>query len=198
MWKQNVLISQTGVHCDEKLFIPNKCTTSIYQDSTHLKISFVRVCVLLRKVWRWCLLEDEIKSSSSSSRPSGATSIVGGHVEVCSWWIPLDLVGVSYDLRFSSFVAVDALVRWLLGCLAQRLLVYLLQHVLLQHTSSDSSEGEARRRCSFSSLECFIIFRIMNRSLDFSQKVYMYIIITLLYLQENKYINRNYYENDIQ
>ena len=91
---------------------------------------FVRVCVLLRKARRRRLPEDGIKVSPPSPRFGGASSIVGGRVEVCLrriylWWICSDLVVVRLrscvfgldpsDLRYSSSVAVAVLVRWSYG-----------------------------------------------------------------------------------
>src|SRR3954468_14529405 len=83
--------------------------------------NLVRVCVLLRKV-RWRRLpEDGIKVSPPSPRSGGASSIVGGRVEVCLrqiylWWICSDLVVVHLrscvfgldpsDLRYFSLAAV--------------------------------------------------------------------------------------------
>src|SRR4051812_29345947 len=43
----------------------------------------VRVCVLLRNMRWWLLLEDEIRFFSSSPHPGDAFSIIGGCVEVC-------------------------------------------------------------------------------------------------------------------
>ena len=95
-----------------------------------VSFSFARVCVLLRKTRRWRLPEDGIKVSPSSPRFSGASSIVGGRVEVCLrrfylWWICLDLVVVRLrscvfgldlsDLRYSSSAAVAVQVRWSYG-----------------------------------------------------------------------------------
>ena len=45
--------------------------------------SLVRVCVMLRKARRRRLPEDGIKVSPPSPRSGGASSIVGGRVEVC-------------------------------------------------------------------------------------------------------------------
>ena len=94
---------------------------------------FVRVCVLLGKTRRRRLSEDGIKVSPPSPYPDGASSIVGGRVEVCLrwiyvWWICSDLIVVhlcscvlgmdSSDLRYSSSAAVVVLVRWSYGVLA--------------------------------------------------------------------------------
>ena len=107
--------------------------------------NFVRVCVLFRDARRRRLSVDEIRSSPSSPRSGGASSIVGGRVEVCLrwiylWWICLDLVVVRLrsrvfgldlsDLRYSSFAAVAVLVRWSYGALARRLPDCLLQQVV--------------------------------------------------------------------
>ena len=112
---------------------------------------FVRVYVLLRKTRRWRLPEDGIKVSTPSPCSGGASSIVGGRVEVCLrriylWWICSDLVVVRLrsrvfgldlsDLRYSSSVAV--LVCWSYGALARRLLDCLLQQVV-----PDSGDGGA-------------------------------------------------------
>ena len=112
---------------------------------------FVRVCVLLRKT-RWRRLpEDGIKVSPPSPRSGGASSIVGGRVEVClGWiyprWICSDLVVVRlcscvfrldpFDLRYSSSTMVAVLVHWSYGALARRLPDCLLQQVV-----PDSGEG---------------------------------------------------------
>ena len=116
-------------------------------------LKFVRVCVLLRKTRRWRLPEDGIKVSPPSPRFGGASSIVGGRVEVClrriyPRWICLDLVVVRlcscvfrldpFDLRYSSSAAVAVLVRWSYGALARRLPDCLLQQVV-----PDSGEGGA-------------------------------------------------------
>ena len=84
----------------------------------------VRVSVLLRKATRWRLPEDGIKVSPPSPRSGGASSIVGGRVEVCLrqiylWWICSDLVIVRLrscvfgldpsDLRYFSSAAVAGL-----------------------------------------------------------------------------------------
>ena len=45
--------------------------------------NIARVCVLLRKARRRRLPEDGIKVSPLSPRSGGASSIVGGRVEVC-------------------------------------------------------------------------------------------------------------------
>ncbi len=107
--------------------------------------SFVRVCVLLRKARRRRLPEDGIKVSPPSPHSGGASSIVGGRVEVCLrriylWWICSDLVGVRLrscvfgldlsDLRYSSSAAVAVLVRWSYGALARQLPDCLLQQVV--------------------------------------------------------------------
>ena len=112
---------------------------------------FVRVCVLLRKTRRWRLPEDGIKVSPPSPRSGGASSIVGGRVEVClrriyPRWICSDLVVVRlcscvfrldpFDLRYSPSATVAVLVRWSYGALARRLPDCLLQQVV-----PDSGEG---------------------------------------------------------
>ncbi|XBI38598.1 hypothetical protein VPH35_123570 [Triticum aestivum] len=91
-----------------------------------VSLNFVRVCVLLRKTRRWQLPEDGINVSPPSPRSDGASSIVGGRVEVClrriyPRWICSDLVVVRlcscvfrldpFDLRYSSSAAVAVLVR---------------------------------------------------------------------------------------
>ena len=45
--------------------------------------NLVRVCVLLRKTRRWRLPENGIKVSLPSPHSGGASSIIGGRVEVC-------------------------------------------------------------------------------------------------------------------
>ena len=94
----------------------------------------VRVCIMLRKVRRRRLPEDGIKVSPPSPRSGGASSIVGGRVEVCLrriylWWICSDLVVVRlrscvfglnpFNLRYSSSAAVAILVRWSYEALAR-------------------------------------------------------------------------------
>ena len=113
----------------------------------------VRVYVLLRKARRRRLPEDGIKVSPPSPRSGGASSTVGGRVEVCLrriylWWICSDLVVVRLrsrvfgldlsDLRYSSSAAVAVLVRWSYGALARRLPDCLLQQVV-----PDSGDGGA-------------------------------------------------------
>ena len=115
--------------------------------------NLVRVCVLLRKARRRRLPEDGIKVSPPSPRSGGASSIVGGRVEVCLrriylWWICSDLVVVRLrscvfgldlsDLRYSSSAAVAVLGRWSYGALARRLPDCLLQQVV-----PDSGDGGA-------------------------------------------------------
>ena len=100
-----------------------------------------RVCVQLRKTRRWRLLVVRIKVSPPSLRSGGAYSVIEGLVELCFrwisresvgaclWWIHLDPVFVplcscifrldSFDLRFSSLVAVVVLVRWSYWALAR-------------------------------------------------------------------------------
>ena len=110
-----------------------------------VSFSFARVCVLLRKTRRRRLPEDGIKVSPPSPHSGGASSIVGGRVEVCLrqiylWWICSDLVVVRLrsrvfgldlsDLRYSSSAAVAVLVRWSYGALARRLPDCLLQQVV--------------------------------------------------------------------
>ena len=95
--------------------------------------NLVRVCVLFRKVRRWRLPEDGIKVSPHILRSGGASSIVGGRVEVCLrqiylWWICSDLVVVRLrscvfgldlsDLHYSSSATVAVMVRWSYGALA--------------------------------------------------------------------------------
>ena len=63
---------------------------------SYLFSSFVRVCILFRKVRRRRLPEDGIKVSPPSPRSGDAFSIIGGRVEVCLWriclwWICSDL-----------------------------------------------------------------------------------------------------------
>ena len=115
--------------------------------------NLVRVCVLLRKARRRRLTEDGIKVSPPSPRFGGASSIVGGRVEVCLrqiylWWICSDLVVVRLrscvfgldlsDLCYSSSAAVAVLVRRSYGALARRLSDCLLQQVV-----PDPDEGGA-------------------------------------------------------
>ena len=115
--------------------------------------NLVRVCVLLRKAtWRR-LREDEIKVSPPSPRSGGASSIVGGRVEVCLrqiylWWICSDLVVVRLrscvfgldpsDLRYFSSATVAVLGCWSYGALARRIPDCLLQQVV-----PDSGDGGA-------------------------------------------------------
>lgn len=116
-------------------------------------LSFARVCVLLRKTRRRRLPEDEIKVSPPRPRSGGASSTIGGRVEVCLrriylWWICSDLVVVRLcsfvfelnpsGLRHSSFAAVAVLVRWFYRVLARRLPDCLLQQVV-----TDSGDGGA-------------------------------------------------------
>ena len=97
--------------------------------------------------------EDGIKVSPPSPRSGGASSIVGGRVEVCLrriylWWICSDLIVVRLcsrvfglnpsNLRYSSLAAVAVLVRWSYGALARRLPDCLLQQVV-----PDSGDGGA-------------------------------------------------------
>ena len=110
-----------------------------------LFFNLVRVYVLLRKVKRRRLPEDGIKVSPPSPRSGGASSIVGGRVEVCLrqiylWWICSDLVVVRLrscvfgldpsDLRYFSSAAVAVLGCWSYGALARRLPDCLLQQVV--------------------------------------------------------------------
>ena len=110
-----------------------------------VSFSFVRICVLLRKTRRRRLLEDGIKVSPPSPRSGGASSIVGGRVEVFLqqiylWWICSDLVVVRLrscvfeldpsDLCYSSSAVVVVLMRWSYGALARRLPDCLLQQGL--------------------------------------------------------------------
>ena len=112
-----------------------------------------RVCILLRKARRRRLPEDGMNVSPPSPRSGGASSIVGGRVEVClrriyPRWICSDLVVVRlcscvfrldpFDLCYSSSAAVAVLVRWSYGALARRLPDFLLQQGL-----PDSDEGGA-------------------------------------------------------
>ena len=106
---------------------------------------------MLKKT-RWQRLpEDGIKVFPPSCHSGGASSTVGGHVEVCLrriylWWICSDVVvvrlrscvfGLDFsDLRYSSSAAVAVLVRWSYGALARRLPDCLLQQVV-----PDSDEG---------------------------------------------------------
>ena len=108
-------------------------------------LSFVRVCLLCRKMGWWLFREDGIKVSPPSPHPDDVSSIIGRRVEVCfrrihSWWICSDLVVVYLyfcvfkldpsDLRSSSMAAVAVLVCWFHGALARRLPDCLLQQVL--------------------------------------------------------------------
>ena len=106
--------------------------------------SLVRICVLFRKA-RWRRLsEDEIKVSPPSPRSGGASSIVGGRLEVCLrqiylWWICSDFVVVRprscvfglnpSNLRYFSSAAVAVLGCWSYRALARRLPDCLLQVV---------------------------------------------------------------------
>ena len=107
--------------------------------------NLVRVCVLLRKARRQRLPEDGIKVSPPSPHSGGASSIVGGRVEMCLrqiylWCICSDLEVVRLrscvfgldpsDLRYFSSAAVAVLGCWSYGALARRLPDYLLQQVM--------------------------------------------------------------------
>ena len=73
-------------------------------------LNFVRVCVLLRKARRRRLPEDGIKVSPPSPRSGGASSIVGGRVEVC-----LRQIYLGGFARISSlFVYVRVSSVWIL------------------------------------------------------------------------------------
>ena len=107
---------------------------------------------MLKKMRRWRLLEDGIRSSPPSPRPGDVSSIVGRRVEVCLRQISWDPVGVCFrwirldpvfarlrlcvcrldpsGLCFSSSAAVAVLVRWSHGALARRLPDCLLQQCL--------------------------------------------------------------------
>ena len=74
-----------------------------------------RVCVLLRKTRRRRLPEDGIKVSPPSPHSGGASSTVGGCVEVCLrqiylWWICSDLVVVR--LRSCVFGLDPSILRY--------------------------------------------------------------------------------------
>ena len=103
------------------------------------------MCPIFRKARRRRLPEDEIKVSPPSLRSGGASSIIGGRVEVCLrqiylWWICSDLVvvclcscafGLNHsDLRYFSSAAVAVLGCWSYGALARRLPDCLLQQVV--------------------------------------------------------------------
>ena len=90
------------------------------------------------------LPKDGIRLSSPSRSFGGASSIVGGCVEVCLqhihlWWICSDIVFMLdlSDLCYSSLVTVVVLMRWLYGALARRLPDCLLQQCL---TGSNEEE----------------------------------------------------------
>ena len=106
---------------------------------------------MFRKARRRRLPEDGVKVSPPSPRSGGASSIVGGRVEVCLrriylWWICTNLVVVRlhscvFELnpsnqRYSSSAAVAVLVRWSYGVLARRLSDCLLQQIV-----PDSGDG---------------------------------------------------------
>ena len=110
-----------------------------------LFFNLVRVCVLFRKARRRRLPEDGIKVFPPSPRSGGASSIVGGRVEVCLrqiylWWICSDFVVVRprscvfglnpSNLRYFSSAAVAVLGYWSFGALARRLPDCLLQQVV--------------------------------------------------------------------
>ena len=71
-------------------------------------LSFVRVCVMVRKTRRRQLLEDGIRFSLSSPHSGDAYSVTGEHVEVwlqrilcdlvdvCLWWIRLAVYSFVY------------------------------------------------------------------------------------------------------
>jgi hypothetical protein len=120
--------------------------------------NLVRVCVLLRKARRRRLPEDGIKVSPPSPRSGGASSIVGGRVEVCLlqiylWWICSDHVVVRLrscvfsldpsDLRYSSSAAIAVLGCWSYGAFARRLPDCLRQQVVPD--SGDGGEMTAAR-----------------------------------------------------
>ena len=107
--------------------------------------NLVRVCVLPRKARQRRLHEDGIKVSPPSPRSGGASSIVGGRVEVCLrqiylWWICSDLVVVRLCscafgldpscLHYFSSATVVVLGCWSYGALARRLPDCLLQQVV--------------------------------------------------------------------
>jgi hypothetical protein len=83
-------------------------------------MALVRVSVLFRKAWQR-LPQDGIKSSPSSPRPDGVSSVFGERVEVCFRQISLVLVSIPSGQSFSSSATVEALVQWLFGALARRL-----------------------------------------------------------------------------
>ena len=126
-----------------------------------VSFSFGSICVLLRKTRRRRLPEDGIKVSPPSPCSGGASSTVGGRVEVCLrriylWWICSYLVVVRLrscvfglnpsNLRYSSSAVVAVLVRWSYGALARRLSDCLLQQVV-----PDSGDGGVM---TFGSLQC--------------------------------------------
>ena len=138
--------------------------------------SFIRVCVLLRKARRWRLPEDGIKVSPPNPRSGGASSIVGGRVEVCLrwiylWWICSDLVVVllrscvfgldPFDLRYSSSAAVAVLVRWSYGALARRLPDCLLQQVV-----PDSGDGGAMTAARLRLASVLVVVARWSMNLD--------------------------------
>ena len=118
-----------------------------------VSFSFARTCVLLGKMRRRRLPEDRIKVSPPRPCSGGASSTVGGRVEVCLgriylWWICSDLVVVRLrscvfgldppDVRYFSSAAVAVLGCWSYGALARRLPDCLLQQVV-----PDSGDGGA-------------------------------------------------------
>jgi hypothetical protein len=85
-----------------------------------------RVCVLLRKVKRWRLNKDEIKSSQASLHFGDASNTVGWLVEVCHSWISLDLICAHSVLHFSLLVVVHAHVCWSFRILARQVSICVL------------------------------------------------------------------------
>ena len=130
----------------------------------------VRVCVMLRKAGRRRLPEDGIKVSPPSPHSGGASSIVGGCVEVCLriclWWIFSDLFVVCLclcvfrldpsDLHYSSSTAVAVLVRLFYRALARRLPDCLLQQIAeikitsrsVDHLATTKSTEASQRRAA--------------------------------------------------
>ena len=146
---------------------------------SYLFLSFVRVCVFLRKARRRRFSEDGIEVSPSSPRSGDVCSIIGGRVEVCLrriclWWICSGLFVVRlrscvfrldpFDLHSSSATVV-VLVRWFFGALARRLFNSLLQQSLPGSGEGGAMAAACRRLASvlvvvarwFTNLDIFVI-----------------------------------------
>jgi hypothetical protein len=107
-------------------------------------LGMLRFCVLLRNAWWWRVPEDGIRSAPSIPRLDDASSVAGRHVEVCLYWISMDLDSVPSNL-WSLFIGDGCCSRvMVLGALARRLPVHLLQPALPRQVLPSSNEGGAR------------------------------------------------------